>query len=201
MKKREVIGETFGELLVLDDFQVQKNNRSRRYLKCKCSCGAETIKEKSKVLRGVTSSCGHLQKQMRANFNKDKTLPIGEAAFNEVYNQYKKGAIKRNLDFNLSKEQFREIITKPCIYCGDSLCTTYSRTQYNGTFSFTGIDRYDNEKGYTIGNCVPCCKICNRMKADLKIPFFKEHLQKILSNLNQWESLSSENISLDKEVS
>ena len=46
MKKREVIGETFGELLVLDDFQVQKNNRSRRYLKCKCSCGAETIKEK-----------------------------------------------------------------------------------------------------------------------------------------------------------
>jgi hypothetical protein len=32
---------------------------------------------------------------------------------------------------------------------------------------FTGIDRADSRKGYQPGNCIPCCRECNRIKSDL----------------------------------
>jgi 5-methylcytosine-specific restriction endonuclease McrA len=34
------------------------------------------------------------------------------------------------------------------------------------TFLYSGIDRKDNEKGYTEENCVPCCKRCNGIKGE-----------------------------------
>jgi hypothetical protein len=30
-----------------------------------------------------------------------------------------------------------------------------------------GIDRVDNTKGYSVDNCVPCCRRCNVAKADM----------------------------------
>lgn len=39
------------------------------------------------------------------------------------------------------------IITKPCIYCGDT--------------HRVGCDRIDNDKGHTKNNVVPCCYDCN----------------------------------------
>jgi hypothetical protein len=29
---------------------------------------------------------------------------------------------------------------------------------------YNGIDRVDNEKGYLVENCVPCCFTCNSLK-------------------------------------
>lgn len=40
-----------------------------------------------------------------------------------------------------------------CYYCDGPLGDTGSR-----------IDRADNSLGYVLGNCVPCCWICNQMK-------------------------------------
>lgn len=186
-KKIEVIGQTFGQLLVLDDISIKKGNRSRRYLKCQCSCGKIVLKDKNKVMSGHTSSCRHKQKKARDTFGKRvRGLPEGEAAFNNLFYAYQRSAEKRDISFELSKEQFKEIVTKPCIYCGDVCQATYRKKSCNGDYPYTGIDRYDNEKGYTVDNCVPCCKVCNRMKSNLSVLFFKEHIQKVLSNVNEW---------------
>ena len=52
-------------------------------------------------------------------------------------------------------------------------------------FLRNGIDRIDNNKGYTKENCVPCCDICNRIKMDLPYNVFIEHITKCYKNLTK----------------
>jgi hypothetical protein len=73
--------------------------------------------------------------------------------------------LKRGLVFELTFEQVKEIINKPCTYCGKENCR--------------GIDRIDSNIGYTIENSVPCCFTCNGMKRAMGVEDFKEHIQKI----------------------
>lgn len=70
---------------------------------------------------------------------------------NSRFTRYKSQAKIRNLSFNLTFEQFIEFWNKPCFYCG---------THIEGI----GLDRLDNNIGYELNNCVPCCLMCNIMK-------------------------------------
>ena len=81
-------------------------------------------------------------------------------------NYYKSNAKARGISWELTNEQFLELVTKDCDYCGHS-------QEYNG------IDRIDSSKGYTIDNCVPCCSWCNTMKLDYSKTEFLEHIKKI----------------------
>lgn len=67
---------------------------------------------------------------------------------------YKAGAKERNLEFMLTLEQFEILTSQPCHYCG----------QYTKNKNFCGIDRVNNDAGYVLTNCVPCCTSCNEMK-------------------------------------
>ena len=58
------------------------------------------------------------------------------------------------------------MIGKKCTYCGEVL-------------QKIGIDRADNELGYTIENSVPCCTICNLMKRTLPKEVFIAQCEKI----------------------
>lgn len=94
------------------------------------------------------------------------------------YKNYKQGAKSRDLDFNLSKEEFDEITKMPCKYCGE----------YSGVFLgvyFCGIDRIDSNIGYVKDNVVPCCEICNRMKLDYKFDDWVNKMKKILNHLEE----------------
>jgi transposase len=89
---------------------------------------------------------------------------------------YKQGAAKRSLDFHLTREAFESLINRSCYYCGSSPALR----KVNGSdLICNGIDREDNNKGYYIGNCLPCCKICNIMKSTLSRDEFIEHCRKI----------------------
>lgn len=67
------------------------------------------------------------------------------------YSVYKSTSKRRNIEFNLTKEQFVELWNKPCHYCGSDIVGI-------------GVDRVDNTIGYQVDNIVPCCSWCNRMK-------------------------------------
>lgn len=97
------------------------------------------------------------------------------------YNAYKKGAVKRKIVWDLSKEDFYKIITQPCYYCGNYDKITFNKEQY------TGIDRIDSSEGYTIDNCVPCCEMCNRMKMAYSQTVFLQHIKQIYKNLRLGE--------------
>lgn len=90
------------------------------------------------------------------------------------YNIYKKNAKKRELIFELSKEDFYNLTSMPCEYCGDL-------EDYNG------IDRINSSYGYTVENCVPCCAMCNKMKLDYNISDWIKHIKKIANYYNKEE--------------
>lgn len=83
------------------------------------------------------------------------------------YNMYKSKAKSRDLVFNLTLEEFTSLIQKNCSYCGSS--------------ESIGVDRIDNEIGYTIENSTSCCTLCNMMKKNLPIELFINHCNKITS--------------------
>lgn len=189
-RKVEVIGKRYGRLIIEDEYKRHINGRSILFLKVKCDCGNTKEVRKEKVLRGDTKSCGCLQKASRKNLGAKRKLPYGEASFNECYVAYKASAKRRGYRFDLTKEQFREIITQPCIYCGESLTQRRKAPiQGNGDFEYTGIDRYDNSKGYVLENCVPCCKKCNRIKTDMSVEEMETSISKILSRKDIWMNL------------
>ena len=95
------------------------------------------------------------------------------------YNIYKKNAKKRNIDFNLTKEEFYNITSKPCYYCND-----YSNNDINNKL-YNGVDRIDSSIGYEINNVVPCCDICNKMKLDYSKEFFINHINKIANYMKE----------------
>jgi len=83
---------------------------------------------------------------------------------------YKNSAKKRNIDFNLSKNQFKSFWQQPCSYCGSTIDTI-------------GIDRIDSSKAYSQSNCAPCCQTCNSMKNDKSEEDFKAHINLIHNHI------------------
>ena len=90
---------------------------------------------------------------------------------NAIYKRYKTSAIKRKLSFEITKEEFLKYWKKPCYYCNSDIPTV-------------GLDRLNNEVGYTKSNIVPCCTTCNLMKRHHEPQFFIEHCRKIVENNN-----------------
>jgi hypothetical protein len=88
---------------------------------------------------------------------------------NIIFTKYANRANKKNLSFEIDKMYFDVLINKKCYICGKEK----SDTHYNG------IDRIDNEKGYTKENIAPCCGECNYMKNKYDLNYFIEKLKKI----------------------
>jgi len=83
--------------------------------------------------------------------------------------EYKKRAKKKEIGFELIKEQFDFLTSQACIYCGE----------YSDEKDYCGIDRVDPNKGYIIENCVPCCKTCNYFKRLMSKEEFLNKVRKI----------------------
>lgn len=98
-----------------------------------------------------------------------------------LYRAYVAGSIKRGYNFELSEEEFRELTSMKCVYCGSEPSNVYRNEErfYNGNYIYNGIDRVDNTQGYSKENCVPCCKKCNYMKRNLTYDDFIDHCRKI----------------------
>jgi hypothetical protein len=65
---------------------------------------------------------------------------------------YRQGAKRRGLLWEIDKELFFDLTTSQCFYCGTM------------PDPLNGIDRVDNAIGYVFGNVVSCCVDCNRAK-------------------------------------
>lgn len=102
---------------------------------------------------------------------KIKTAP-GDTGLTKVFKSYRYSARNSGREFNLTKEQVKEITSGNCHYCGcppcqKSICSSKGSTKEaieHSIYTYNGIDRKDNTKGYTIDNCLTCCVRCNRAK-------------------------------------
>ena len=167
MEKRDILGQRFGRLTVIAPAPT-KHRRARWICQCDCNSPAVTTTGRN-LVSGRKKSCGCLRREMgkqRAilyNSTRD-ILPDGEAAFNYLYANYRYHAEERDLDFPLSKDDFKNLTKGTCVYCGVSPYQMYSNTNLKSQYIYNGVDRKDNSLGYTLENSVSCCGICNDMK-------------------------------------
>merc|ERR1719331_3269232 len=71
---------------------------------------------------------------------------------------------------SLTNEQFREIVNKPCYYCGKPTADGH----------YNGLDRLDSTvRVYNAGSCVSCCGTCNVMKYRWSVQEFLDHCLRV----------------------
>ncbi len=166
----DILGQKFGRLVVYK--RAKKGSDSRACWWCKCECG-NRLKVAGKDLRlGHTKSCGCLQKE-KAGFERRKPGVAARQLFAKTAGRAK----KRNRAFELAFAEFFRLSALPCFYCGRDFFST-NRCKWD-EFRYNGLDRVDSTKGYTPDNIVPCCKLCNIMKADLSVEMFVEQIERI----------------------
>lgn len=175
------IGQKFGMLTTLG--KSDSNTKGQRKWRCLCECGKEIQARSWHLRNGNYSSCGCMLKIRAAQIHKkykEAYPPDYPWGFNEVYNSYRKEALKKKLNFDLSKEEFFNLSQQHCYYCD---CLPKNRKVREEDFVYSGIDRIDNKKGYQIDNTVPCCKICNIAKNNLELEVFLKHVTQLYLNL------------------
>lgn len=158
---RTSVGESYNNLIVVDNTVIYDHN-SARHITVRCSCGATYLmREYSFIHRLGKGMCKLCAASATGPLRR---LPNNESAKTNYMNTYIQNARKRNLPFLLSKTEFFELISKNCHYCGSP---PGNRVVCRKSVAVVnGVDRYDNEQGYTVENSVPCCAICNRAKGN-----------------------------------
>lgn len=115
------------------------------------------------------------QKKWREN-NPEKVKEANEKrnnCVNEHFNIYKKSAKTKNIEFNLTKDEYMDLAEKQCYYCGIMM-----------ERGFNGIDRKSSAIGYNTFNCVSCCTLCNYLKGAIDPVYFIKRVFHILSYQN-----------------
>lgn len=82
------------------------------------------------------------------------------------YTRLLRDSAHRYITVQISFEDFIKLVNLPCKYCGE-------------TEKRRGLDRVNNEKGYSKENLASCCKICNYMKRNYTKTDFLNHVKKI----------------------
>ena len=175
-RRLNLVGQRFGKLVVVKlDHVRQRETGTCIYWFCSCDCGGTRIASTGSLRHGSTKSCGCLIGEHSKKY-KDAI----EAGLHYKFDIYKHGAAKRGHNFDLTYEQFSELIRSPCHYCG-GLPTKEVRTRRHASkyIAVNGIDRRNNSIGYTPDNCVPCCSSCNFLKGTLDEAEFKDKIQRI----------------------
>jgi len=160
-RSEDLAGRAFGKLTVI------RRNGDNDIWVCRCVCGSTRSVCGTSLKNGATKNCGH----------KGLCGVLETAAFMNVYRSYTWNAERRDIEFALTEDQFRELTKMSCCYCGcePRAVSKSGRSEY----VYNGIDRADNDKGYTVDNCVPCCTQCNKMKGNLTVVEFLSLVGKI----------------------
>jgi len=166
--KNNYIGSKFGKITITNQYYLPNiRNLKVDYI---CECGCKTTNKAFGKVKNQTMcrkcSTGH------------NGFKHGRASFNSLYASYTRNAKRRLLEFKLTENELEKLTQQNCFYCGGSPnCIIRPKTV--GAYVYNGIDRKDSNKGYTLENSVPCCKLCNVAKWALSQDDFLNHVKKI----------------------
>ena len=163
----------------INNLTVIKYDANIKAWHCLCTCGR---------IRYIRSKDLYNKKITKCKCEESKNLlPNDMGAKRRIYNQYELKAKSRSLIFELTFEQFCDLITQNCFYCGEEHSNKMIRR--NRSFSYNGIDRIDNNIGYTKTNSITCCKYCNSSKLDKSIEDFIDHLYSMVEYVEKNKEL------------
>lgn len=154
-----------------DQIKIKGHSSWEYHITVRCNVCGRIFQTTWKVFRAPsTGRCKNCKACMGKEMSKKQTQKTGFTQKQRLrISAIKFGAKKRNIPYKLSDEQVVDLISKPCVYCGEQISQ--------------GIDRIDSMKGYEIDNCVPCCAVCNRMKNNYSLDFFRQHIKQIYKTI------------------
>jgi len=143
------------------------------------------------VRRGVGFQLGNdFWSNPKNGFPRKPILEKGESNFNAFYKRYKWSAKKKGMEFDFTKEEFRKVVEQHCFYCNAPPNTPHSHSKDSyGDYYSNGIDRVNNNVGYTYKNSRPCCINCNRAKHALN----EDEFRLLIKNIHKHYILGDKN--------
>lgn len=170
LEPSNLIGKKFQMLTLLDKFEYRG---AQLYFLVQCDCGTQKFVQYYSMARGATKACGCLQSK--------SNMDAGAA---RVYNNYLSSAKARNLTFDIPKDIFVQMLGMDCYYCGKKPSLEHKKKSGKVDLLYNGLDRRNNELGYTLENCVTCCKECNYFKKDRSEETFLELCKNVYLHQN-----------------
>lgn len=139
---------------------IDRMDNTKGYILENCVGCCETCNFMKKSLDAHTfvERCIHIATCFDSSEIKQTKFPSAWKQSNSSsFNDYKRRANKKALNFDITKEDYQNLVQNKCYYCHRESNESHKN----------GIDRVDNTKGYSLDNCVTCCFECNAMKTDL----------------------------------
>jgi hypothetical protein len=136
-----------------------------------CITCIQELQDKHKTIRQNMSPAKKREfYKQRYSLNRDRELAYRRTD-KALFNAYKSDTKRRRLGmtFELTFQEFQTLINNSCMYCGQPNCR--------------GIDRIENDVGYTANNSVSCCWTCNHMKYNRSQQDFLTHIKKMYLHL------------------
>ena len=169
----------FGRWLVLEVWGT--SSAGNAIWRCRCDCGNIVNVVARSLVKGSSKSCGCLRRELFSKRPSKRIYTPEDAAWRVSYNQYKRNAKFRELEFCLSFDEFCNICGKSCSYCGREPEKRPAQQGRSEIYA-SGIDRIDNQLGYVVGNVAPCCTWCNWAKGQHTVNEFLVHCQLVFNH-------------------
>lgn len=187
-KRRDITGQIFGKWKVLKRtgyFTTKLGNKTSMALwLCQCECGTKAKVIMSNLTTGKTKNCRKCADVKTGKASRSSS--IWESVFKRRIS-YR--CTDRNIECTINVDDFKEIVEKPCYYCGKDPenIFSYKKTKRSDgeEIKFNGVDRLNSKLGYTKKNSVSCCYVCNIMKNILTNDDFLSQVEKIYNYQKQ----------------
>lgn len=167
MKKQKC--KTCKQEKLLSEFDKRTNSKIGYKKQCK-DCKREQAKSVACSITVTEKKCSTCKKTKDVSeFTLDKSRKdgylgrckncIGEMKKKPLqrFNRAKVQAKLRNINFNIKKRDYIELIKNDCYYCGKKTFNVEAGC---------GLDRIDNNKEYAFDNVLPSCGNCNKFRGD-----------------------------------
>ena len=163
---------------VEQNVQIEQSATEITHKYCTTCCKEYSIDnflgEKNNIITMTCKACRIQNKIQDAKRNKESRYILEKQNKFATYGKYIKDTCTRNIPFDLTFEQYENIVGDPCYYCNIT----------DDEKGFNGIDRKRSEIGYIVENCVSCCKMCNKLKGTLDDICFIKRVGHIMSYNN-----------------
>jgi ribosomal protein S27E len=161
------IGHIFDNNEVTDPTLLKKGDSKSYYIKVKCLiCNNERYVQIRHLMRGYSKSCRSCREDLKNGGGNIHHAWKGIGNMSKgLYNQFKNGAISRNIPFEVTMEEIWELFLKQdgkCALTGLPL-TIHSRRKIKSKID-ASLDRIDSTKPYVKQNLQWLHKDVNRMK-------------------------------------
>lgn len=179
MRLIDLTGQRFHRLVAVRRITDTCDGRARWL--CVCDCGGQKEVTSGNLRFGSVRSCGCYAREVasatakitnaKQKGRKREAVTKPGSAFRSLFRAYRRDAERRSRSFNLTEDEFRNLTSGNCYYCG--VQPSHEKKAWSGeVYTYNGIDRRHNEIGYEVGNCVSCCERCNRFKGRLDVDVF-----------------------------